>query len=250
VLRFSIQWNENGHNGNDFDAHCREPNGTHIYYTNKGRLHPSSGVLDVDIIRPELGGVAVENIVWSRPGDMPEGVYHFYVKNYTDRGGRGGFRAEVEYNGDIYEYDYPHALSEKEEVTVARVKFSRRHGIEFLESLPSSLTTTEVWGVKTNQWQKVSLMCLSPNYWGECGVGNKHYLMMLAGCVSDEEPNGFFNEYLPQELLKHKRVFAALGNKMKCDTVDDQLSGVGFSSTQKNSVVMRVSGSRVVRVTF
>ena len=46
----------------------------------------------------------------------------------------------------------------------------------------------------------------SPNYWNsQKGIGNKHYMFMLKDCISDETPNGFFNEYLNNELITHKK---------------------------------------------
>jgi hypothetical protein len=99
VLRFSIQWNDNHDNENDFDAHCVEPNGNEIYYRNKGHLHNSTGMLDVDIISPSRqtpDGIAVENITWADTRRMPEGTYRLFVHNYRHNGGRSGFSAEVE----------------------------------------------------------------------------------------------------------------------------------------------------------
>jgi hypothetical protein len=93
----------------------------------------------------------------------------------------------------------------------------------------------------------------SPNYWKkEEGVGNRHYFFILKGCLNDTQPNGFFNEFLREDLMKHKRVFEALGSKMRVEMSDAQLSGVGFSSTKRNSVICRLSGNvtRVVRVNF
>jgi hypothetical protein len=37
---------------------------------------------------------------------------------------------------------------------------------------------------------------------------------------------------------------------MRAKESPDQLSGLGFSSTQRNDITVRVSGTRVVRVTF
>lgn len=39
---------------------------------------------------------------------------------------------------------------------------------------------------------------------------------------------------------EHKRVFEALGSRAKAEYSDDQLSGLGFSSTSHNDVVVKV----------
>jgi len=77
-------------------------------------------------------------------------------------------------------------------------------------------------------------------------------MFMLDGCVNDGQARGFFNEFLAEELTPHRKVLEVVGSKMKTDTSDHQLSGIGFSSTQRNSVLCRVKGSfnRVVKVVF
>ena len=93
----------------------------------------------------------------------------------------------------------------------------------------------------------------APKLWdGQDGIGNRHFFFMLEGCQNGEQPNGFFNEYIKQELVEHKRVFEALGSKMKVAPSDSQLSGIGFSSTQRNSVIVKIEGNvtRTIKVTF
>ena len=251
ILRFSIQWNDGDNNQNDFDAHCIEPNRNLIYYSNKGRVHPSSGILDVDIQRPGEE-IAVENITWSNIDKIQEGKHQFLVHNFSHNGGRTGFIAEIEYDGHIYSYTYNKELRQDEKVVVAEIDFNKETGIKFIKSLPEIHASKEVWNIQTHVYQKVSMIMNSPNHWDGNKIGNMHYFFMLEDCRNPDSSRGFYNEFLNEDLKKHRKTFEMLGSKMRTEVSDNQLSGLGFSSTQRNSVLCKVTGSfsRIIKINF
>lgn len=251
VLRFSIQWNAGTDwNRDDFDAHCKTPC-QHISFSHMVD-HVTRGRLDVDVINPEKGKPAVENITWADKSEMVDGDYEFFVHNYCHSNGISGFTAEIEFDGQIYEFEYDKPLRQGQNVPVATVTL--KDGVFTIKKkLPSTTSSREIWGVNTNQFVPVTVMCYSPNYWDEqTGIGHKHYLFMLNGCVNEDTPNGFFNEFLKQELVQHKRVFEALGSKMHVADDPNQLSGIGFSSTKRDDVIVKVKGAteRVLKIKF
>ena len=258
IVRFSIQWNDgNGKDNSDLDAHCLEPQGgDHIYFSHKISRY-TGGELDIDITDPiyqckSNGGVAVENITYPSKERMKPGTYKFYVNQYSFRNSQG-FKAEVEVNGEIHSYEYNTPV--RGNVDVAEVILDQSGNFKVVDKLPGNCATIskDVWGIKTLQFTPVSVVCYSPNYWDEQkGIGHQHLFFMLKDCINPEEPNGYYNEFLKPELEQHRRVFETLGAKAHVKDVDDQLSGVGFSLTKRNDLIIKVKGAteRVVKIKF
>ena len=258
IVRFSIQWNDgNGKDNSDLDAHCLEPQGgDHIYFSHKISRY-TGGELDIDITDPiyqckSNGGVAVENITYPSKERMKPGTYKFSVNQYSFRHSQG-FKAEIEVNGEIHSYEYNTPV--RGNVDVAEVILDQSGNFKVVDKLPGNCATIskDVWGIKTLQFTPVSVVCYSPNYWDEQkGIGHQHLFFMLKDCINPEEPNGYYNEFLKPELEQHRRVFETLGAKAHVKDVDDQLSGVGFSLTKRNDLIIKVKGAteRVVKVKF
>lgn len=259
VLRFSIQWNDSGFDNSDLDAHCIEPNGNQIFYGNCRKPDSSilGGQLDVDVTEPNYqraGQAAVENITWADKGRMVPGTYKFFIDQYAARGSKG-FKAEVEFDGEIYSFEYNKPLKTGENVQVAEVVLDKNGNFTISEKLSgnSSISSREIWGVNTNQFVPVSVICYSPNYFDEQdGIGHRHLFFMLKDCVNTEEPNGYYNEFLRNEFNEYRRVFEALGAKCHAENATDQLSGIGFSMTKRGELIVKVKGAtqRILKIKF
>lgn len=241
-------------NYDDLDLHMIEPDGYEIYFGNRGRKSRCGGDLDVDM---NAGSgktrTPVENIVYDSVSTMKEGNYKLFVYNYNKRESDNvGFEVECDFLGSVHKFVYENPVRGNTKVDVVEFNYSKKKGITIVKSLPSTTRTKEVWGINTLTYVPVNAIMLSPNYWDDKGVGNKHYFFMLDGCVNDGSARGFFNEFLKEELNKHRKVFEIVGSKMTTKESKDQLSGLGFSSTQRNSVMLRVKGSftRVIKVNF
>lgn len=247
-FRASLSW----HCHDDLDLHLVEPDGTHIYYIAKRAL--SGGFLDVDMNAGFLRMTRepVENIAYQSSRMMMPGTYRLYVNQFAQREPQlPGFELELEFLGTRYSFAYPQAMRTGQDVLVATFKVDGT-ALTILESLPHAQTSRALWGVQTQAFVRSNIVMLSPNHWDERAVGNRHYFFMLDGCRNAERARGFFNEFLSEELTPHRKVLEVVGAKMRTDESDRQLSGLGFSSTQRNSVLVRVKGAftRVVNVTF
>ena len=248
-FRFSILWNDEDTPGIlDFDAHCTDASGFDIYYGSKYSYH-TGGQLDIDMINPV--GKGVENIFWKNLGTLKDGKYKFYIHNYNG-GDNRGIKAEIYFNGVTYNYWIKTRVKGYVDIATVTIKNHEVIDIKHSDYLIDSIDAQEnVWGLDTNQFHKVNLVCLSPNYWGS-NIGNKHYFFMLEGCKAPGKIRGFHNENLIPELLKHRKVMEVLGAKLMIDSTPGQLSGLGFNATVKDSVIVRLKGShnRVIKLIF
>lgn len=244
ILRCSLQWNDEDTHGNvDFDLHCKESRGYEIYFSNK-RSSATKGWLDVDMIRPSK--IGIENITWQN--NLPDMEYHFFVKNFCG-GQNKGFKVEIEFDGNIFNYYYPTSVSYKQDINVAVVTV--KNGIISIQhQLKETSNSRSIWNIETNKFHKVNLVCLTPNHWGNDNIGNKHYLFMLQGCKNDNPVRGFHNEHLISDLLEHRKVLDVLGNSALIEPTNNQLAGVGFNATVRDEIVLRLQGShkRVVKI--
>jgi len=237
----------------DLDFHMIEPGGGHIYYGNRSMKSSCGGKLDVDA-NGGSGMMAkpVENIFYADAKTMREGVYALQVNNYSRRSEGVGFEVEIEFGGQKLNIVYDKVLRTKDTIGVANILYSKARGIEIIESLPSTQSSKQMWGITTQTFQPVNVMMMSPNHWDGEETGNRHYFFMLEACRNEGQARGFYNEFLKEELTPHRKTLELVGSKMRTDESDRQLSGLGFSSTQRNSVRCRVKGSfsRIINLVF
>ncbi len=118
--------------------------------------------------------------------------------------------------------------------------------------IPETQSSKELRGLKTNEFQKVNLVCLSPNHWRDNNIGNKHYFFMLDGCHSDVSLRSFHNEYLNGDLLTHRKVTEVLSDTTRLIPTKQQLAGLGFNATVNDELIVKLTGSfkRTVKIKF
>lgn len=267
VLRFSHSWNYGKRNASLMDLHvfmpgCEHTSGKHDQYGNAGGQRVgwnnrsdriSGGIQDVDYTAaaPE-GYVPVENITFPDLKRLKDGEYKCKIHNWALRSPtQGGFKAEIEFAGQIFEYEYDKPLGNKEWVDVATVTL--KNGVFSIQHhLPVGAQSKDMWNLKTEEWAKVDMVMRSPNFWGGKQTGNQHVFFMLKDCVNPEGTRGFYNEFLRDDLTAHRKVFELLASSLKVQANANQLSGIGISTTKKEDVLVRVKGSinRVLNVTF
>ena len=252
VLRVSLSW----FNYDDLDIHVYEPQGRgvasmqdHIYYGHKRGW--TGGELDVDM---NAGGARskepVENVVWSiNPKD---GAYRVAVRNFSQRETIDpGFVVEVENAGKLTHYSYNKVVRNGQEITIATLHM-KNGVIDRIEAGDPGLTAANIsqekWGLRTEQYVKVNVVTLSPNFWGDNAVGNRHVFFILDGARNDEDTRGFYNEFLHSRLNDHRKVFEVIGDKTKCRPTEGQLSGLGFSSTKRETFVVKVQQGKKQRI--
>lgn len=192
----------------------------------------------------------VENIIYEDISKMPDGVYKLEVNRYSTRTTKNkGFIVELEVLGKICRF----SSDSSETSTITFEKKGEEFSVQNQSSnlvISSSSLSKEIWGINTNSWTKVNNICLSPNFWDGKQIGNKHLFMFIDNCINPEDTNGFYNEFLCNELKENRKVLNVLGSKLKAKTTDDQLSGLGFSSTIKNDFYVRVTNQNNSKKVF
>lgn len=252
------------YNYDDLDLHMIEPGRAHIFFGSKLSTM-TRGELDVDM---NAGGprsrTPVENIFYPQVGRMREGTYLLYVNQYSRRESIDvGFEVEIDIKGTVTRFHYDKSVQHGANVAVAELISDGKGNVHVQPLLPVAGTgpavSKQVWGLSTETFHRVNVAMLSPNHWTDgvmSGVGNKHYFFMLEGAKCEGTARGFYNEFLHEGLAPHRKVLEMVGARMRSDeTAGPQLSGLGFSSTQRAEVVMRVTdkktgGVRLLNVTF
>lgn len=236
------------HNSDDLDLHMEEEH-AHIYYRHR-KSHETGGTLDVDMnAHSPLTREPVENIYYPHMCKMHVGTYKLSVHQFCKREDIDtGFTVEIDHKGDITTLHMDKPLRQGENVAVACLLWDGKH-LEIDPKIPSASASRTMWGLQTQQWQRVHLLTTSPNFWTDA-VGNLHYFFLLHGCRNEETCRGFYNEFLRTDLEKHRKVLEIVGSKVRAEQNDHQLSGLGFSSTKPASLLCRVTGkfTRVFKV--
>lgn len=231
-VRVSLAW----YNYDDLDLWVDTPAREHIYYANK------RGVLDVDM---NAGGGTtrepVENLSWK---SLQDGNYIVGVNQYRQRETVDvGFSIQLAYSGGVFNWSFPGVQKGNSPVLKFTVTDGELVSYTAMPQMIGGLNSQQAWGLQTEKFSRVQTVMHSPNYWDDNATGNKHWFFILEGCRNPDPTRGIYNEFLSNKLEEHRKVFEVLGAKTMCQPTDDQLSGVGFSSTKKDSITVAVTSN-------
>ena len=237
-VRVSLAWETTS----DLDLHLTEVTGRNqsfeIYYGNK-RSKITRGELDLDAQVSGKDIHPIENIYYPQ-GEIKDGTYTIKINNFNDRERTDAFTVEIEFDGRLFTYNHNQVIKHKETVTIGT--FTVKDNIITYDGKDSIVVSNDMWGLKTNRYQKVNAVFLSPNYWGDNAVGNKHLFFYVENAINDGVINPFFNEQLTPELTgPHKRVFELLASKLPVAVTQPQVSGIGISSTIHTDFIVKVN---------
>lgn len=233
-LRVSLAW----FNPDDLDLAAQCPDGT-IYFGNK------AGILDVDMNAhgPKSPTAPVENLSWKKPRN---GKYTIQVNQYYKRSAeRPGFIIELACGDQVQQFVHEAPAVGRKSVIEFDYRNGEIHDLIVGQGIVDNRRSHDKWGIQTEQLVKVDTLMFSPNHWDDQRIGNKHWFFILHGCKNPEPARGIYNEFLDSRLEQHRKVFEVLGSKTKCPVADDQLSGLGFSSTRGDQLLVQVTGAKL-----
>lgn len=248
-LRVSLSW----FNTDDLDIHMEVPRGEKIFFGNKKACGLT---LDVDENARQSSAIdnPVENISTTNRHSLTEGTYTVKVNNYHKRNSENaGFEIEVEYLGEVATFSSNTSPTDGRNIDCFSFEYTHAGGMKIKNNkLAKSTVSTDVWNLNTGNYHNVSSIMWSPNHWDDNSSGNRHVFFMLNECKNPEPVRGFYNEYLLDSLHSNRKVFEVLASKMKAEPTDDQLSGLGFSTTKRgdtfNALVQTNTGNKLFNV--
>jgi len=230
LFRVSLAW----FNTDDLDIHIETPVDRISYQRKYGRY----GILDVDMNISGDRRDAVENIHFTK---MVDGRYKIIVHNFTPRESIDvGCTVDIEGIGTKQQFVYNKPVRGYQEIATFDVKNNAITSLKNAPDVTNEGIAQTKWGLTSGNLVNINSIMLSPNYWDDNAVGNKHWFFLLEGCKTDDAARGIYNEFLRGDLDAHRKVFEVLADKTKCPPSESQLSGLGFSSTKKDSAIIVV----------
>ena len=231
-VRVSLAW----HNHDDLDLWAETPSCERISFSNR------RGILDVDM---NAGGgqtrEPVENLAWTV---LQDGKYIIGVNQYMQRETKDvGFSVQLAYANGVFNWSFPGVQKGNSPVLEFTVKNGELVSYTAAPQMVAGLSNQDAWGLQTEKFVRVQTVMHSPNYWDDNAIGNKHWFFILEGCNNPDPTRGIYNEFLSSKLEEHRKVFELVGAKTMCQPTADQLSGIGFSSTKKDSVTVAVTSA-------